>query len=284
MLTSPGVTCLLFGASGRIGSLCAELLTARGIPYGTLSRAGELVFKGESLGNLHRAPRARGRYFVIDASVDYTCLERMVAHEHAKLSFIRALEGRGELAGLLAFSSGVVEFEDEHITTEWHRRYKRLKLDIEEVVRSLSCPTYCPRIFALIGPRSFRVTTLGWVDVTRQVCRGTRVGIGAPGEPRSWLAERSLLAELARFFDVPGAQLRRTPVDGTFCLRDVALFTARHLNRPIMIEPHAIGGWLSVPYVSHEPAVTVDRWPLEKVLAPIVSAYMDSPMAMSTCN
>jgi hypothetical protein len=283
MLNSPDTRCLLFGASGRIGSLCAGLLTERRIPYGTLGRGGELVFGGESLGNLHGGPLAAGRYLVIDASVDYASLERMVAHEDAKLSLIRSLEARGELAGLLAFSSGVVEFADEEITTEWHRRYKRLKLDLEAVARGLSCPAYCPRIFALIGPRSFRFTTLGWVDVIRQACCGARVGIGAPSEPRSWVAEEFLQAELARFFEAPGAEWRRTPVNGTFCLRDLALFAATHLNRSIVIEPRAVRSWLSVPYVSGEPSVGVDGCTLEQVLAPIVSAYGDY-VAMPTCN
>jgi hypothetical protein len=284
MLNSPGTRCLLFGASGRIGGLCAELLTERRIPYGTLRRRGDLVFTGEHLGNLYRGVPAPGRYVVIDASIDYASLERMVAHEHAKLAFIRALDTRGELAGLLAFSSGVVEFEDDDITTEWHRRYKRLKLDLEAVARGLSCPAYCPRIFALIGPRSFRVTTLGWVDVIRQVCSGTSVGIGAPSEPRSWLAEDFLQAQLARFFETPGEQLRPTPVNGTFCLRDLAHFTARHLSRSIVIEPRAIGSWLSVPYVSRVPSVTADGCTLEKVLTPIVTAHMDSLKAMATCD
>ncbi len=279
-MISPITRCLLFGASGRIGSLCAGLLTERGIPYGTLGRHGELEFNAESLGNLHRGPPPRGRYFVIDASVDHASLERMVAHERAKQAFIRSIDARRELAGLMAFSSGAVEFDDADITTDWHRRYKRLKLDLEALVRGLGCPAYCPRIFALMGPRSFRVTTIGWVDVVRQVCSGSRVAIGAPSEPRSWLAEDCLRAELTKFLEAPGNPLRSTLVNGTFCLRDVAEFTAAHVGRRIVIEPQYVGGWLRVPYLSGESPTP--GYSLDRVLTPVITAHIASLEAVPT--
>jgi hypothetical protein len=89
---------------------------------------------------------------------------------------------------------------------------------------------------------------------------------------------------MARFFDAPDSQLRRTPTNGTFCLRDLALFTARHLGRPIVIESRAIGGWLSVPYVSRDPPDNIETCTLERVVAPIISAFADSPTAMEACG
>jgi len=279
MLIFQDTRCLLFGAGGRIGSLCATLLRERSIPYGTLSRHGDLTFDGKHLGNVHSSDPQHGRYFVIDASVDYASLEQMVDHERAKQAFIHALDARRELAGFVAFSSGAVEFDDADITTEWHRRYKRIKLDLEALIEGLDCPTYCPRIFTLMGPRSFRVATSGWVNVMQQVCSGAKIGIGAPRELRSWLAEDFLWAELIKFFESPGKPLSATPVNGTFCLREVAEFTAAHIGRSIVIESRCVGSWLRVPYVSRESAAP--GYTLAHVLTPVIRAHMASLEALT---
>jgi hypothetical protein len=266
---------LVFGGSGRLGGLCAELLSEHGVTYGSLRRNGDLVFAETIIGNIHHRLPAPGRYLVIDASVDYASLQRLVVHEDAKFAFLQALNERGDLRGLLAFSSGVLEFDDVHIKTEWHRQYKQLKLRLETFVENLACPAYCPRLFVVIGPRSFAVTTTGWVDVVRQVCGGNRVGIATPSEPRSWVAEGYLRAQLARFFfEAPGESLPSTPLNGTFCLGDIARFVAEMLNRPVTMELRDVPGWLSVPYVSHVPPAIRSGYALEEVLAPLVAAHM----------
>jgi hypothetical protein len=272
MLNSPGGSCLVFGAGGRLGGLCTEVLAEAGVPYGTLQRNGDLMFADARLGSLHESPPP-GRYAVIDASVDYASLENMTAHEDAKMAFLEALRSRGDLAGLVAFSSGAAEFHDACITTEWHRTYKRLKRRLEGFAGRLTVPAYCPRIFVLIGPRSFQVATTGWVDVIRQVCAGTTVAIGAPSEPRSWVAEALLRAELTRFFAAPSEPRCGTPLNGTFCLGDIARFAAGRLQRAITIEPRAASGWLSVPYVSREPPLPAPDLSLDSILAPLVASH-----------
>jgi hypothetical protein len=276
MLNLPSTRCLLFGSTGRLGSLCANLVTARGIPFGNLQRNGDLLFAGSRIGNIDLGTAAPGPYTVIDASVDYTSLEHMETHEDMKLAFLETLNSRGDLGGLLAFSSGVVEFDDGVIKTEWHRRYKRLKLRLEGFARDLSGPSYCPRLFVVIGPYSFKVATTGWVDVIRQVCAGARVGMAMPGEPRSWVAETFLSGELSRYFDAPGEVRRTTPLNGTFCLGEIARFAAEQQNRPIVIEPRAVTGWLSVPYVSRAMPLKAREYALEHVLAPLVAAHAAS--------
>jgi hypothetical protein len=276
MLNLPSTRCLLFGSTGRLGSLCANLVTVRGIPFGNLHRNGNLLFAGSGIGNIDLGTAAPGRYTVIDASVDYTSLGRMEAHEDTKLAFLETLNARGDLGGLLAFSSGVVEFDDAVIKTEWHRRYKRLKLRLEGFAQDLSCPAYCPRLFVIIGPYSFKVATTGWVDVMRQVCAGARVGMAKPSEPRSWVAESFLSEELSRFFDAPGEPRRTTPLNGTFCLGEIARFVAEQQNRPIVVEPRDVPGWLSVPYVSRVTPVKAHEYSLEHVLAPLVAAHVAS--------
>jgi len=256
--------------------MCADLVTERGTPFGSLHRNGNLFFAGSGVGHIDLGTAAPGHYMVIDASVDYTSLEHMEAHEDAKLTFLEMLSKRGDLAGLLAFSSGVVEFDDAVIKTEWHRRYKRLKLRLESFVQDLSCPAYCPRLFVVIGPYSLKVATTGWVDVMRQACAGARVGMAMPGEPRSWVAESFLIAELSRFFDAPGEARRTTPLNGTFCLGEIARFVAEQQNRPIILEPREVPGWLSVPYVSRETPVEAHEYSLGHVLAPLVAAHVAS--------
>lgn len=273
-MTDPGSTrYLLLGGSGRLGRLCAAQLALRGIEYGTLQRSGELMFAGKSIGSLRSGPAGSGGYVVIDTSVDYGSLQRLVSHEDDKFAFLTELQARGGLAGLLAFSSGVVEFADVHIKTAWHRVYKRLKKRLEELAGSLQCPAYCPRIFVLIGASSFAVPTTGWVDVVQQVCAGDRVGIGAPDEARSWVAEDVLSAEVGQFFDSPGAPRPVTPLSGVFSLGEVARITARQLGRAITIEAREMEGWLDVPYVSTASVQTQSALSLASVLAPLVARH-----------
>lgn len=275
MLNPVGAKFLVFGASGRLGGLCADLLTARGFSFGNLQRNGDLLFAGKRLGDLREGMDDRGRYWVVDASIDYSSLQNMAAHEDAKLAFLQQLNSRGDLAGLLAFSSGVTEFDDVLINTEWHRRYRQLKIRLERFVSQVSCPAYCPRLFVVIGPRSFEVSTTGWVDVIRQVCAGNLVGISAPKEARSWVAESYLRTELTRFLTSPLAVRPSTPVNGTFCLGDIARVVAAKLHRTIEIEPRDVSSWLSVPYVSSAaPAKDFDA-DLVQILAPLVDAHMN---------
>jgi hypothetical protein len=267
---------LLFGDRGRLGGLCAEVLAECRIPYGTLQRSGDLMFAGACQGNIYRGSAAPGHFSIIDASIDHSSLDRMVAHEDAKLKFLEALEARGDLGGLVAFSSGVVEFENAQIKTDWHLGYKHLKLRLEAFAQSLSCPAYCPRLFVVIGPRSFRAATTGWVSIVRQACVGGRVEIAAPTEPRSWVAEIYLREVLARFFEAPQEYRPSTPLNGTFCLGDIARSVAGQLKRSIVIESCDAPSWLSVPYVSHVQPATSRGCVLDQILAPLAAAYAAS--------
>ena len=279
MLIQPDVKWLLFGASGRLGKLCAESLGARGVPFGRLSRNGDLAYGGSRIGNIQESEPPPGRYAVIDASIDHGSLAAMSAHEDAKSAFLERLHSRGGLAGLVAFSSGVAEFDDALIKTEWHRSYKRAKLRLEGFASRLSCPAYCPRLFVVIGPRSFEAAATGWVDVVRQACDGTRVGMGQPDEPRSWVAEGFLERQINRFLDAPGEARPATPVNGTFSLGLIARFAAQRLGREITIERREVAGWLSVPYVSSVAPLTAPEYSLEAVLSPLVARYAAGPGA-----
>ena len=213
---------------------------------------------------------------MIDASIDHASLERMQSFEDVKFSFLESLVRRGDLGGLLAFSSGVVEFDDAHICTAWHRRYKQLKLRLEGFAASLACRAYCPRLFVVIGPRSFEAPATGWVDVVRQACRGASVGMAKPDEPRSWVAESYLRVQLDRFLDGNGAEdggapLPGTPLNGAFTLGGIARFAAREMGRQIAIEPREVAGWLMVPYVSRSAPVVAPEYSLERTLSPLVA-------------
>ena len=273
MLNQPGIRCLLFGASGRLGTLCTELLSARGVPFGGLLRNGDLAYGGSRIGNLHDVEPPPGRYAVIDASIDHGSLGAMSAHEDAKSAFLDRLNSRGGLAGLIAFSSGAAEFDDALIKTEWHRCYKRAKLRLEGFASRVSCPAYCPRLFVVIGPCSFKAAATGWVDVVRQACETTRVGIGMPEQPRSWVAESFLKREINAFLDAPGEARPATPLNGTFSLGLIARFAAQQLGREITIERRDVAGWLSVPYVSRVAPLTAPNYSLEAVLSPLVANY-----------
>lgn len=271
MLNQSGIRCLLFGATGRLGTLCSGLLGSRRVPAGTLMRNGNLMFDGSRIGNIHDPEPPPGRYAVIDASIDHGSLQAMSAHEEAKSTFLERLNSRGCLAGLMAFSSGVVEFDDALIQTEWHRCYKRAKLRLETFGGRLSCPAYCPRLFVVIGPRSFEAAATGWVDVVRQAGKGSCVGIGSPDEPRSWVAESFICDQIGAFLDAPAQARPATPLNGTFSLGLIARIAARQLGREITIEPREVKGWLSVPYVSRAPPSIAPEYSLEAILAPLVA-------------
>jgi hypothetical protein len=273
MLNQAGSRCLLFGASGRLGKLCSELMSARRMPCGSLLRNGDLVYGGSRIGNIHEVEPPPGRYAVIDASIDHGSLAAMSAHEDAKSTFLERLNSRGGLAGLLAFSSGVAEFDDALIKTEWHRCYKRAKLRLEGFASRLSCPAYCPRLFVVIGPRSFEAAATGWVDVVRQACESARVGMGMPDEPRSWVAESFLERQINAFLDAPGEARPATPLNGTFSLGLIARFAAQQLGREIAIERRDVAGWLSVPYVSRVAPLIAPEYSLDAVLSPLVAKY-----------
>jgi len=276
MLTDPADRCLLFGASGRLGRLCAALLRERGVAFGTLARNGDLQYGGSRVGNLHQADIPSGRHLVIDASIDHGSLEAMLALETAKHAFLERLHARAGLAGLVAFSSGVAEFDESLIRTEWHRRYRQAKLHLERWAGGLSVPAYCPRLFVVIGAQSFTAPTTGWVDVVRQACGSSSVGMGAPDEPRSWVAEAYLGALLHAFLDAPERVLPATPLNGTFSLAQVARLTAQWQGKVVEFEHRTTTSWLSVPYVSRVAPWMAAEYSLEAVLSPLVREYAAS--------
>jgi len=159
------------------------------------------------------------------------------------------------------------------IKTEWHRCYKRAKLRLEGFASRLSCPAYCPRLFVVIGPRSFEAAATGWVDVVRQACESARVGMGMPDEPRSWVAESFLERQINAFLDAPGEARPATPLNGTFSLGLIARFAAQQLGREIAIERRDVAGWLSVPYVSRVAPLIAPEYSLDAVLSPLVARY-----------
>lgn len=258
---------ILFGASGRIGRICVKTLNDLGKTFATVSRNGDIFYKNKIIGNyLNENLFGWQKSLIIDASIDYSSSSNLSIFEKSKRTFLQRLDAHGSLSGVVGFSSGAVDFLDEEIISDFYLNYKKEKLKLEKLLFELSCPVYCPRIYTLIGPESFKLKTIGWVDVITQAMSQDTVAIGDDLEMRTWVSEDLIQNQLKDFLVNPRGKWLTTPVSGIFNLGQLVEIISKNKHKSIRIIKIECMKWLSVPYVSNQYSSN----DLEKILLQII--------------
>ena len=242
---------ILLGSTGRIGRIVASEAAKAGLTIGKVDRSGTVLVDGTACGNIWDPEFDTGcRLHLADCSIDYSSPEKMVSLEIRKRALIASLAERGQLAAYLTISSGAVEFDDSLIQSDFHLKYKRQKLANEELAKALGNVSYSPRIYTLIGPETFQVKSVGWVNVVERCLSGSSVAIDARNEPRSWVSERLLSQKVADWLRGSLNPIVETPNCGIFHMSEIAAHMQSRLKKRIDVVVAAMDGWLTVPYVT----------------------------------
>jgi hypothetical protein len=241
---------ILLGANGRLGRICRKLLINAGQSFATVDRTGNINYGSRIIGNIYRKEfHASYKYFVIDASIDYTSIEKLNEFEQIKKIFFSTLNVNNLLLGIVAFSSGVVDFADDLISDPFYQNYKNQKIKLEEFLSELASPFLCLRIYTLIGSESYKTKGTGWVSVLEAALEANQVEISDPLEPRSWVSEESVADHISKFISRPFGKIIMTPISGAFTLFEVVNIASGIKNQSVAITKGGKGKWLTVPYV-----------------------------------
>lgn len=242
---------VLLGATGRIGRIVASAAAKANFPIGRVDRTGVVSVEGAACGNIWDPKFSLGcQVHFADCSIDYSSLENMASFENRKRALVLNLAERGILTSFLTISSGAVEFDDRLIQSNFHLEYKRQKLATESLAKMLGDRAYCPRVYTLIGPETFKVKSVGWVNVVAQCLAGERVTIDVRNEPRSWVAEKILSGRIAEWLLGQSQPTVETPTSGVFYMSQLIDYMAVRLKRHIEAAAIPMAGWLTVPYVA----------------------------------
>jgi len=132
--------------------------------------------------------------------------------------------------------------------------YRRQKLLQEELSTTLECPVFLPRLFTLIGPRTYASQNAAWAQILRARLESANgVMLHEPHSRKAWASEFEVLRCLVRFLaaDHP-VSLTGPIVSGYFTLHEVA----RGERVPMRAIDYAIGsgeGWLCGDYMPATP-------------------------------
>lgn len=243
------VSALVFGATGRLGMTMSETLEKLHIPIVNVSRASLADYLSGRAYPVLPTPRI----IVVDASVDYTSISHLRQHETDKWRLIRSLALQHEIGLIASFSSGVTDFEDRQITDLFYLAYKKTKQENLIFYRSLRTRIFFPKIYTLIGPRSYLVKSTGWVDIFEQARVFNEISVAHPYEPRSWTTECTIQDLFVDFFMGEQPEYLLAPVCGIFQLADIISFFEELRCCSLTIKKTKANSWLSVPYVAPNP-------------------------------
>jgi hypothetical protein len=243
---------IIFGSSGRLGRLAIQILKKKSIEFYVLSRKGDITNGIEKIANIYdESATIPFKHCLIDASIDYSSIDNMVHFESIKRKFIYSQYLKGNLIKIVAFSSGAVEFDDANFKNNFYLIYKKEKNILENFLVSLNgTQTYCPRIFTLIGKESYKVKTVGWVNIVDQVLSMNCVRIGKFDKEKTWVSEDLVSKKIDDFISDTKNYGVSTPFSGIFTLKEVAIQSAFILNKNIEFKFYENDTWLSVPYIS----------------------------------
>jgi len=254
---------LRFGISGRLAGICqmAVRITHPGCPVVALGRDGG--FRGEHGGPEYGALEAvmhahpGEQFLVLDASVDHSSSEALVAHESFKRDCIAAIGRRGLLWRCVGFSSGIAMMNADRVrpTAPHMLEYRRQKLFQEDLFASLGCPIFVPRLFTLVGPRTFATQGTAWAQILRsRIDRAAGVVLNEPHARKAWASEFEVLRRLLGFLGVDRPESVVEPlVQGDFTLHEIACGERLPLP-PIRYAVGSEEGWLSGDYLPAAPS------------------------------
>ena len=225
----------MFGATGRLGSLCGEVLrdAARTGTYYVFRRDGSFVShppdgaaqQALRPAELRDALRDQPVLFC-DCSIDHSGTEAMQRHEVFKRDLCAWLDERGALRAAIGFSSGIARLAADRIRphAEHMRAYRAVKLTQERHYQALRCPVFLPALFTLIGPRTYARQAAAWAVVLKWRTEGIEGAVlHDPFTRRFWVDESTVRLALADFLAGSGPERIMQPlVDGIFNLDEVA--------------------------------------------------------------
>jgi hypothetical protein len=261
---------IVFGSSGRLGRLAADVLQKKSIKFYTLSRSGDITNGIEIIANLYEESAIIPfKHCLIDASIDYSSTDNMALFESSKRKFIYKQYLNGNLSKIISFSSGAVEFKESFFKNDFYLSYRREKNTLENFLTSLNgIQSYCPRIFTLIGKETYKVKTVGWVSVVDQVLSNSCVRVGKFDEKKTWVSEDLVSKKIDDFISDSKNYGVSTPFSGVFTLKEVAIQSALILNKTIEFKFYDNDTWLSVPYISK--AISTDLKDLSEQLRHLI--------------
>jgi hypothetical protein len=213
-------------------------------------------------------------FLVMDASVDHGSSEALVVHEKFKRDCIATLARRGLLWRCIGFSSGIAMIDAGRVrpSATHMLEYRRQKLLQEELFATLKCPVFLPRLFTLVGPRTYASQNAAWAQILRhRLDRTTGVVLNEPHARKAWVSEFEVWRCLLRFL----AREQPVSVTGPLVLGDFSLHEiATGHGLPMPAVDYAIGsgeGWLCGDYLPltplHETLDTTDE--LLRIIATI---------------
>lgn len=248
---------LRFGTSGRLAGIC-RTATATAFPDWpavALTRGGEFVRDdgADRYGSCDAVVDAHPdeQFLVIDASVDHGSSQALAVHESFKRDCIAALGRRALLWRCVGFSSGIAMVEAARIRSSAPHmlEYRRQKLLQEELFAAVACPVFLPRLFTLVGPRTFSGRAAAWAQVLQsRLGRADGVVLNEPHARKAWASEFEVFRRLLSFLAGERPESVTGPlVQGDFTLHEIA--SGRRLPLPPIA--YTIGtteGWLCGDY------------------------------------
>jgi hypothetical protein len=256
------VIILRFGKSGRLARVCesaARLIYPESLFFNATRGR---TFQGDRSGSewptvealLRSQPNQQ--VLVLDASVDHSSTEAMIAHEDFKRKTLTALNRAAVLDRVVGFSSGITLVDATRIrATATHMlEYRRQKLAQEELFVSLPCAWYLPQLFTLVGPITYANQSAAWAQILK--ARLDRVSDAVLNEPhvrKAWTSELHVLRTLLDFLSAVRPANRTGPlVSGEFTLAQIASDPALPVPPLAFAQGHVVG-WMSGDYLPPMP-------------------------------
>lgn len=225
----------MFGARGRLGTLCREVLAGLDPDAICLEhqRDGSFLRRvggGQAMSRVERSELAAQAdsepWVFVDASVDHRGTEALQRHEADKAELCEQLDRASLLGRAIGFSSGIAHLPAQRIRAEHPHMlaYRETKLRQMELYERLRCPGFLPSIFTLVGPITHARQAAAWARILAERVRAQeQTVIHDPFSRRFWVDEATVAQALSGFLREPHPAAVRGPlVDGCFCLDDVA--------------------------------------------------------------
>ncbi|WP_297914855.1 hypothetical protein [Thiomonas sp.] len=226
---------LMFGARGRLGTICGAELERRA-PGSTRfehQRDGSFL---RSVGGRRESLRlrpaelaalARSEPLVfVDCSVDHRSTDALRHHEAEKAELCEQLDRASLLACAIGFGSGIAQLPAQRIRADHPHMlaYRDVKLRQMELYARLRCPSFLPSIFTLVGPLTYARQAAAWASILAERARASAdTLVHDPLTRRFWVDESTVARNLAAFLAAEHpASVSGPAVDGCFCLDDVA--------------------------------------------------------------